>query len=125
MKDRLRCFQIPKNKIVEFNFILAGYEGMGIVRTIDKDRGIIEVLLAPGFEKDFDRLLSQLASEFQATSISASPQGIALDQTVTIVHQKRSSMMRAKLVKAYGLVSTPIARNFLTPKKQQKKNRPR
>ena len=61
MKDKVRFFQLPKEKIVEFIFLLEGYDGIGIVRTLDRDRGIIEVLIAPDLEKDFEQFLKEIS----------------------------------------------------------------
>jgi len=74
MKDTLRFFKLPRSKIVEFNYLLAGYEGMGIVRTVDRERGIIEVLLAPDFEDEFNELVREIASEFQLEELGR-PEG--------------------------------------------------
>ena len=69
MKDKLRFFKLPRQKIVEFNFILAGYDGMGIVRTIDRARGIIEVMLSPFYEEEFDQLINSISSDFGLVEI--------------------------------------------------------
>jgi len=69
MKDKLRFFKIPRQKIVEFNFILAGYDGMGIVRTIDRARGIIEVMLSPFYEQEFNQLVKGISEEFGMVEI--------------------------------------------------------
>lgn len=69
MKDVLRFFQLPKSKIVELNYVLAGYEGMGVVRTVDAARGIIEIIIAPDFEPGFNELFSKIAPEFQMTEV--------------------------------------------------------
>lgn len=74
MKDLLRFFSLPKQNIVEFNFILSGYDGMGVVRTLDPDRGLIEVLLAPGFEKDFNELVARIGAEFDMKEIPKPPE---------------------------------------------------
>jgi len=69
MKDKLRFFKLPRQKIVEFNFILAGYDGMGIVRTIDRARGIIEVMLSPFYEQEFNQLVKGISEEFGLVEI--------------------------------------------------------
>jgi len=69
MKDKLRFFKLPRQKIVEFNFILAGYDGMGIVRTIDRARGIIEVMLSPFYEDEFNKLVKGISEEFSLVEI--------------------------------------------------------
>jgi len=75
MKDVLRFFQLPKDKIVEFIFLLEGYDGMGIVRTLDRDRGIIEVLIAPGDEKNFNLFLESVKTDLEVKEIER-PEGV-------------------------------------------------
>lgn len=79
MKDVLRFFKLPRNKIVEFNFILAGYDGMGVIRTIDRARGIVEVMLSPFYEQEFDRLVSSISAEFQITEIEKPDSGTSIE----------------------------------------------
>jgi len=75
MRDVLRFFQLPKDRIVEFIFLLEGYDGVGIVRTLDRDRGMIEVLIAPGMEKDFNLFLRSISSDLQVKEIEK-PEGV-------------------------------------------------
>jgi hypothetical protein len=69
MKDSLRFFKLPRQKIVEFNFIMAGYDGMGVVRTIDRPRGIIEVMLSPFYEDEFNQMVEGIREEFGLVEI--------------------------------------------------------
>lgn len=69
MKDRVRFFQLPREKIVEFIFLLEGYEGLGIVRTLDRERGIIEVLLSSELEPEFNQWLENLSEELNIKEI--------------------------------------------------------
>ena len=69
MKDRVRFFQLPREKIVEFIFLLEGYEGLGIVRTLDRERGIIEVLLSAELEPEFNQWLENLPEELNIKEI--------------------------------------------------------
>jgi len=39
------------------------YENLAVVRTVDRDRGIIELMIAPDFADDTARLLEALAKE--------------------------------------------------------------
>jgi len=70
MKDLLRFFQLAPEKIAELIFTLEGEDGIAVVRTLDSDRGIIEVLIAPDLEKDFISLLQGLGPEFGIKEIS-------------------------------------------------------
>jgi len=40
------------------------------VRTLDSDRGIIEVLIAPDMEKDFNQIIQSLSPEIELKEIS-------------------------------------------------------
>jgi hypothetical protein len=47
---------------------------MGVVRTLDPDRGLIEVLLAPGWEKDFNELIRRISADFELKEIAKPPE---------------------------------------------------
>lgn len=74
MKDVLRFFQLAPEKIAELIFILEGEDGIAVVRTLDSDRGIIEVLIAPDLEKDFDQIIQSLSPEIELKEISKPPE---------------------------------------------------
>ena len=63
MKDLVRFFQLPPEQIVELIFLLEGEDGMGVVRTLDSDRGLLEILLAPDFEQDFNEFLGTVREQ--------------------------------------------------------------
>ncbi len=50
--------------IAYFKFIIESYEGMAVVRTQDPQEAVIEVMIAPGWEKDMDEVLEGLKKEF-------------------------------------------------------------
>ncbi len=64
MKDLIRFFQLAPEKIAELVFILEGEDGVAVVRTLDPDRGIIEMLIAPALEPDLNLILQGLGPEF-------------------------------------------------------------
>jgi hypothetical protein len=43
--------------------LLAGYEGLAIVRTLDPQRGLVELLVAPAFQQTVTELLRALSQE--------------------------------------------------------------
>jgi len=75
MKDLIRFFQLPPDKIVELIFLLEGEDGIGVVRTLDSDRGLIEILLAPNFEKEFNAFLATVREELGLSEIGK-PEGV-------------------------------------------------
>lgn len=75
MRDILRFFQLPTDKIAEFIFLLEGEDGIGVVRTLDPDRGIIEVLIAQDFENDFNFFLKSISGEVEIREIEK-PEGL-------------------------------------------------
>jgi hypothetical protein len=75
MKDLIRFFQLAPDKIVELIFLLEGEDGMGVVRTLDSDRGLIEILLAPDFEKDFNEFLGTVQEQLGVREIEK-PEGV-------------------------------------------------
>jgi hypothetical protein len=79
MKDLIKYFRLPRDKIVEFNFILEAYEGLGIVRTIDSERGLVEVMISPDFEKDFDWFIERISPELGMTAIKKPTDAISIE----------------------------------------------
>lgn len=76
MKDRLRFFQLQPEKIAELIFILEGEDGIAVVRTLDSERGIIEVLIAPDLEEEFNLLLKSIQEELGIKEIEK-PEGVS------------------------------------------------
>ena len=58
-----RLYRIDRSQIHFIKFILEGYDGIGVVRTLDADTGLIEVLVAPGCLADAEGILRHLGRE--------------------------------------------------------------
>ncbi len=54
-------------------FILEGYEGMAVPRTLDGDRGIIELLIAPDFETEVEKVLDRMREDFTIQEVERPP----------------------------------------------------
>lgn len=65
----IRVFRIPATQIAYLSSLVEACEGIGLVRTLDEARGIIECWLMPDAVESFERLLIQLRSEFPLQSI--------------------------------------------------------
>jgi hypothetical protein len=63
MDTHSRYFRIRRKDIAYFKFIIESYEGMAVVRTKDPSEAIVELMIAPGWEKDVDVLLEGLCQE--------------------------------------------------------------
>lgn len=68
-QDLVRFYRLPHERIVDLIFLLEGYEGMAVPRTLDKEQGIIELLIAPDFLPELEALLRDLRDELQIIEI--------------------------------------------------------
>jgi hypothetical protein len=63
MDTQLRYFRLRRNDIAYFKFIIESYEGMAVVRTKDPREAVVELMVAPGWEKDIEEVLENLRME--------------------------------------------------------------
>jgi hypothetical protein len=63
MDTHSRYFRIRRKDIAYFKFIMESYEGMAVVRTKDPSEAIVELMIAPGWERDVDAVLDSLREE--------------------------------------------------------------
>ena len=70
MDTQSKYFRVRREDIAYFKFIIESYEGMAVVRTKDSHEAIVELMVAPGWEKDLDELLEGLRREMTIESIS-------------------------------------------------------
>lgn len=57
----IRVVQVPRPAIQFLAALTEASEGVGLVRTLDEARGIVECWVMPDFEADFDRLIEATA----------------------------------------------------------------
>jgi hypothetical protein len=70
MDTQSRYFRVRRQDIAYFKFIIESYEGMAVVRTKDPDVAIVELMVAPGWERDLEKVLEGLRMEMAIESIS-------------------------------------------------------
>jgi len=58
-----KYFRIRRQDIAYFKFIMESYEGMAVVRTKDPSEAIVELMIAPGWERDVEAVLDRLREE--------------------------------------------------------------
>jgi hypothetical protein len=63
MDTQSRYFRLRRENIAYFKFIIESYEGMAVVRTKDPHEAIVELMVAPGWEKDLEAVLEGLQKE--------------------------------------------------------------
>ncbi len=63
MDTQSRYLRVRREDIAYFKFIIESYEGLAIVRTQDPHEAIVELMIAPGWEKDVDEILEGLRQE--------------------------------------------------------------
>lgn len=72
MDTQSRFLRIRRGDIAYFKFIIESYEGMAVVRTKDAHEAVVELMVAPGWEKDVEEVLEGLRKEIPIESIPAS-----------------------------------------------------
>jgi hypothetical protein len=73
MDTQSRYFRVRRQDIAYFKFIIESYEGMAVVRTKDPHEAIVELMVAPGWEKDVDEVLESLRREIILEPLSSIP----------------------------------------------------
>jgi len=69
MDTQSRYFRIRRKDIAYFKFIIESYEGMAVMRTQDPREAIVELMVAPGWEKDLEEVLEGLRKEIPIESL--------------------------------------------------------
>jgi len=57
------CYRLEPTQIHFLKFVLEGYEGLGVLTTLDAERGVVRLSLAPGCEAELGALMGELARE--------------------------------------------------------------
>jgi hypothetical protein len=73
MDTQSKYFRLHREDIAYFKFIIESYEGMAVVRTQDPHEAIVELMVAPGWEKDVEEVLEGLREEMTIESLLSYP----------------------------------------------------
>jgi hypothetical protein len=68
-----RYYRLHRKDIAYFKFIIESYEGMAVVRTKNPHEAIVELMVAPGWERDLDKILEGLSKEIHIEPLSLYP----------------------------------------------------
>jgi len=66
---------LPHQKIVDLICVLEGYEGLAAPRVLDKEREIVELLVAPDLAAELEEVISGLETFFPVSRVSR-PEGV-------------------------------------------------
>ena len=58
-----KCYRVDRRQIYFLRFFLEGYDGIALIRTLDPEKGIVLVYIAPGCEEDVKVVLEDLSNE--------------------------------------------------------------
>jgi hypothetical protein len=70
MDTQSRYFRLHRQDIAYFKFIIESYEGMAVLRTKDPYEAIVELMVAPGWERDMEEVLDGLRKEISIENLS-------------------------------------------------------
>ena len=69
MDTQSRYFRLRRKDIAYFKFIIESYDGMAVIKTKDPHEAIVELMVAPGWEKDLEEVLEGLRKEIVIESL--------------------------------------------------------
>lgn len=67
----IRNYQLPQPAIQFITALVEAYDGIGLVRTLDEDRGIIECWLMPDFVEEYEQIVRSVAEQWPIQSLGA------------------------------------------------------
>jgi hypothetical protein len=73
MDTTSKYFRLHRKDIAYFKFIIESYDGMAVVRTKDPHEAIVELMVAPGWERDVEVVLEGLGKEIHIEPLSSYP----------------------------------------------------
>ena len=73
MDTQSKYFRLRREDIAYLKFIIESYDGMAVVRTKDPNEAIVELMVAPGWEKDLEEVLEGLRKEMTLEPLLSYP----------------------------------------------------
>lgn len=67
--------RVRRKDIAYLKFIIESYEGMAVVRTKDPVQAIVELMIAPGWEKEVEKVLEALRKEILIEEVEEESDG--------------------------------------------------
>lgn len=63
-KTRRRYLWVPRPLQVDVHYLIEGFEGMAMIRTLDSRVGLMEVMVSPGADDEADRVIAALVKKY-------------------------------------------------------------
>ena len=73
MKSTVLTYRVDRRQIAYLKFILEGYDGLAVLRTVDARRGLVELLVPPGRERRAEMVLQELANSVMIETVDGRP----------------------------------------------------
>jgi len=64
-----KYYRIDRREIHYLRFVLEGYSGAAVMRTLDPIGGVVVLLVSPGCEKEVDMVIQDLGREIRIEAI--------------------------------------------------------
>ncbi len=68
-----KYYRVERRTISFIRFILEGYEGLAVLTTLDRGKGIVVFSIAPGCEPEMDNLLAELGKDIVVRRMPVPP----------------------------------------------------
>ena len=68
METTKRYYRVDRREIAFLRFIFEAYDGIAVVKTLDAQKGLIVLHVAPGCDQDVDYVLQDLKKEIMIES---------------------------------------------------------
>jgi len=61
METSTRCYQVDRREISFIKFVLEAYDNMAVLSTVDPNRGVVRIRIAPGCEALVESIVNGLS----------------------------------------------------------------
>jgi hypothetical protein len=72
MKSLRKYYRVDRRQISYFRFVLEACDGIAVLSTMDPAQGVIALYVAPGCERELDRVVDGLRAEMRITAVDRS-----------------------------------------------------
>ncbi|MBW1867686.1 MAG: DUF4911 domain-containing protein [Deltaproteobacteria bacterium] len=71
METIKKYFRVDRRDISFIKFIIEAYDGLAVMTTVDRGRGVVELNIAPGCENEVDLILQDLKKDLLIESVNS------------------------------------------------------
>jgi len=74
VETKKKYYRIDRREISFLKFILEAYDGLAVLTTVDSEKGIVVINIAPGCEADVEMILQDLKKNVMIENIDSENQ---------------------------------------------------